>query len=76
MINLFRRKKVTFLDNYWSVIKADVRVSNVPNVGELIYNTEEGKYFEVIKVIYNLTNNKCQDIFVIIETYAGELKNN
>ena len=75
MVNIFRRKKVTFLDNHWSVIKTGVRVSNVPKIGELIYDTEKGKYFEVVKVIYNLTNNKCKDIFVIVESYSGKFKN-
>ena len=34
MINLFRRKKVTFLNKEWEVLNTDVRVSDIPKEGE------------------------------------------
>ena len=72
MISLFKRKKVTFLDNKWNVVKTDVSVPDVPRAHELIYLTH--KYYRVCNVVFNVIGNKCDNIFVIIEPYTDDFK--
>ena len=72
MINIFKRIKVTFLDNEWKVLKTDVKMRSIPNIYELIYITEENKYYSVCNVIHNLKSDKCSEIFIIIEKYTDD----
>ena len=72
MINPFRSKKVTFLDNNWVTLKTDVKVAAIPRAHELIFFTN--KYYRVCNVVYNITDDKCDDIFVVIEQYTDDFK--
>tara|TARA_R100000908_G_scaffold65292_1_gene53911 strand:+ start:5682 stop:5915 length:234 start_codon:yes stop_codon:yes gene_type:complete len=73
MLNIFKRKRVTFLNNKWELLKSNVKISTTPKVHELIYITEENKYYSVCNVVYNISGRKCNDIFVIIEEYIDDV---
>ena len=60
MISLFKRKKVTFLDNKWNVVKTDVSVPDVPRAHVLIYLTH--KYYRVCNIVTFITDNVKDNI--------------
>ncbi len=67
MRNLFRRNRITFLNENWEVIKQGVRVKSIPRADELVYLPEHIKYFRVLNVVYNFDGK--QEIFIIIEEH-------
>ena len=69
-LNIFKRYKVSFLNEKWELLKEDIKVFNIPRSHEIIYLTEESKYYRVVNVIHNI--NKKQDIYIIIEEYTDD----
>ena len=72
MINPFKQKKVTFLDNKWEVLKTGVNVSAIPRAHELVYLNNQ--YYRVCNVIYNVIGDNCDNIFVVIELHTDDFK--
>lgn len=72
MLNIFRRNKITFLDNNWKILKSNVRIPRIPRIYELVYITEKSKYYSVCNIIYNIKGRKCDSVFVIIEEYDDD----
>ena len=47
-------------------------MSTTPKIYELVYITEDSKYYSVCNVIHNIKGSKCNDIFVILEEYIDD----
>tara|TARA_R100000544_G_C2219125_1_gene56367 strand:+ start:770 stop:1006 length:237 start_codon:yes stop_codon:yes gene_type:complete len=72
MFNIFKRNKITLLNNKWEILKSDIKISTTPKIYELIYITDENKYYSVCNVIHNIKGGKCNNIFVILEEYIDD----
>lgn len=70
-MNLFKKYKISFLNEKWEVVKNAVWVNAIPRMHEIIYLRDEETYFRVVNVVYNIHNNK-QNIFIIIEQYLDD----
>ena len=70
ILNIFKRYKVSFLDEKWELIKEDVRVFDIPRTHEVIYLISEKKYYRVVNVIHNIDKN--QEIYIVIEEYTDD----
>ena len=69
---MFKRKySITILDENWSELKTNIRLSIVPKEGELIYMEEFNKYFNVVRVIHYL-KDKTQGIFIVVNNYLHQ----
>lgn len=60
-----RRYNVTILNTLWVPIKRDIKLKVIPRRDEFIYLKDVEKYFEVVNVVYTLSDT--QEIFVIIK---------
>ena len=72
MLNIFRKHKVTLLDEKWNVVQNNLKLQSIPRIHELMFLPKEGKYYRVVNVIYSLY--KTIDTFVIIEQYTDDFK--
>ena len=64
---MFRKYKISLMDEKWNMLIPNMRVKNIPRYGELIYLNEQGLYYKVLNVIHNITNK--HEIFIIIEIF-------
>ena len=68
---MFRTKyTVSIINSKWVKLKTNLKLSVIPRRDELIYMDEQ--YFTVLNIIHML--NKKQDIFVVIDEMAVEIK--
>lgn len=75
MIGLFRnfftpKYTISLLNSKWSTIERNLKMTIVPRKDEFVYLGD--KYYRVITVVH--TNNKFQDIFVIVEEMSTKLE--
>lgn len=70
ILNIFKRYKVSFLNEKWELIKEDVKVFDIPRTHEVIYLISEQTYYRVVNVIHNI--DKKQEIYIIIERYTDD----
>ena len=70
-MKLFKSFQISFLNEKWEVVKNKVWVDAVPRMHEIVYLTEQEKYFRVVNVVYNV-HKKTQTIYVIIEEYLDD----
>lgn len=69
-LDIFKRYKVSFLNEKWELIKDDVKVNDIPRIHEVIYMVEESKYYRVVNVVHNITFK--QEIYIVIEEYTDD----
>ena len=69
---MFNKHKATLLDEKWNVVKTGVKFKVIPRIHELIYLTDEGKYYRVVNIVHNV--NKGVEVFIIIELYTDDFK--
>lgn len=67
---MFKKHKVTFLNESWKIVKTDVSVKAIPRIHEIVYLVDELKYYRVVNVVHNIDKNHT--IYVIIEEYADD----
>lgn len=70
IFRIFKKYRVTFLDEKWDVIREDVKIDVIPRIHEIIYMTNEAKYYRVVNIVHNFT--KKQEIYVVIEEYTDD----
>lgn len=71
---MFKKKmKITLLDFKWEPIVRLIKVNSIPRSGEFVY-VKEGinKYFEVLNVVHDLSNEK--ETFIIVKEYHRDIK--
>ena len=70
IFNWFKKKNVTVLDEKWNVVKDNVKITHIPRTHELIFLEEKNRYYRVVNVIFNFTNQ--QSIYIVIEEYTDD----
>lgn len=70
IFNIFKKYRVSFLDEKWKMMKEDVKLDIIPRIHEIIYIVDESKYYRVVNIVHNFT--KKQEIYVVIEEYTDD----
>lgn len=68
--NLFKKYRVTVLNEKWDIIKENIKLDVIPRIHEIIFISDESKYYRVVNVIHNI--RKGQEIYIIIEEYTDD----